>query len=55
VPRLAVGPGTKMMHTRKMMAAGMTRPMTAISQVGIVSCSSKGYDISRLTGENGRL
>lgn len=55
VPRLAVGPGTKMMHTRKMIAAGMTSPMTANSHVGMVSLFLNGYDMSRLTGENGRL
>lgn len=37
VPRLAVGPGTKMMHTRKMIAAGMMSPITTMSHVGMVS------------------
>lgn len=55
VPRLAVGPGTKMMDTTKTMAAGIMRAMRTKSHVGIVSCSSNGYDMSRLTGENGRL
>lgn len=55
VPRLAVGPGTKMMHTKKTMPAGMTRATTTKSHVGIFSCSWYGYDMSRLTRENGRL
>jgi hypothetical protein len=54
VPFLAVGPGTKIKQTRNVMAAGATRPTTTSSHVGIVSCSSKGYDIERSTGENGR-
>ena len=55
VPRLAVGPGTKTMQTRKMMAAGITSETTTSSQVGIISDVWKGYDMSRLTRENGRL
>lgn len=55
VPRLAVGPGTKTMQTRKMMAAGITSETTTNSQVGIISDVWKGYDMSRLTRENGRL
>jgi hypothetical protein len=55
VPRLAVGPGTKMMDTTKTMAAGMMKATRTKSHVGIVSCFSNGYDMSRLTGENGRL
>lgn len=54
VPRLAVGPGTKIKQTTKVMAAGATSPQTTRSHVGIVSCFSKGYDILRSTGEKGR-
>jgi hypothetical protein len=55
VPLLAVGPGTKTIHTMKMVAAGMTSPMMAMSHVGIVSWFSWGKDMERSTGEKGRL
>jgi hypothetical protein len=42
VPLLAVGPGTKTMHTTKMMPAGAMSETTMSSHVGIVSWCSKG-------------
>lgn len=55
VPRSAVGPGTQMRHTMKTMAAGAMRDTTTRSHVGIISLVWYGYDMSRLTGEKGRL
>jgi hypothetical protein len=55
VPLLAVGPGTKTMHTTKMMPAGAMSETTTRSHVGMVSWCSKGYEMLRSTGEKGRL
>ena len=55
VPLLAVGPGTKTMHTTKMMPAGITSETSTSSHVGIVSLCWKGYEMLRSTGEKGRL
>ena len=42
VPLFAVGPGTNIRQTKKVMSAGMMRAMSINSHVGIVSCCSKG-------------
>lgn len=54
VPLLAVGPGTKIRQTMRMMAAGATSEIITRSHVGIVSWFSNGYDIERSTSEKGR-
>lgn len=42
VPRLAVGPGTKIRHTTKVMKAGAMSAMRTRSHVGMVSLNSCG-------------
>jgi hypothetical protein len=54
VPLPTVGPGTKTSETTKTIAAGITKPTTMSSHVGIVSCFWKGKDIERSTTEKGR-
>ena len=54
VPLLAVGPGTKIKQTKKIITPGAIKEQSMRSHVGIVSWCSKGKDIERSTGENGR-
>lgn len=55
VPLLAVGPGTKIMQTKKTMAPGAMSATTTSSHVGIISWCWNGYEMFRSTGEKGRL
>lgn len=54
VDGLAVGPGTKIKQTKKMMTAGATSATTASNHVGMVSGSVCGKEMDRSSSEKGR-